>query len=395
MGLGGSMYYASIGIISIIVISVVNFEALRKVTGPRASKVRTMYRCFLFSLLAYLLTDSMWGIFYDLRWETVTYIDTMLDFSAMALSVVFWVQSVVLFTGSTSRFTKIFLFAGWFILLFEVIILSVNLFIPIVFAFTENGEYLTLLARDIALFIQMALFLSSSAYAFFIASKSKGIKRIHYMTVGFSGIIMAVFIVLQIFSPFMPFYALGCLFATCVIHSFIYREKDIEHDREMEDAQRKAFRDGLTGVKNKLAYLESLRDLEMQAGKNSFEGYGVVVFDLNGLKEINDTLGHETGDEHIKSASSLICSFYKHSPVYRIGGDEFVVILKGSDFDDRENIKMLFDRQIDENQRNGAVVVSSGMAVFDSAVDESYTEVFIRADRKMYERKTALKARGR
>ena len=389
------MYYASIGIISIIVISVVNFEALRKVTGPRASKVRTMYRCFLFSLLAYLLTDSMWGIFYDLRWETVTYIDTMLDFSAMALSVVFWVQSVVLFTGSTSRFTKIFLFAGWFILLFEVIILSVNLFIPIVFAFTENGEYLTLLARDIALFIQMALFLSSSAYAFFIASKSKGIKRIHYMTVGFSGIIMAVFIVLQIFSPFMPFYALGCLFATCVIHSFIYREKDIEHDREMEDAQRKAFRDGLTGVKNKLAYLESLRDLEMQTGKNSFEGYGVVVFDLNGLKEINDTLGHEAGDEHIKSASSLICSFYKHSPVYRIGGDEFVVILQGSDFDDRENIKTRFDRQIDENLRCGAVVVSSGMAVFDSVIDESYTEVFIRADKEMYERKTALKARGR
>ena len=389
------MYYASIGIISIIVISVVNFEALRKVTGPRASKVRTMYRCFLFSLLAYLLTDSMWGIFYDLRWEAVTYIDTMLDFSTMTLSVVFWVQSVVLFTGSTSRFTKIFLFAGWFILLFEVIILSVNLFIPIVFAFTENGEYLTLPARDIALFIQMVLFQSSSAYAFFIASKSKGIKRIHYMTVGFSGIIMAVFIVLQMFFPFMPFYALGCLFATCVIHSFIYREKDIEHDREMEDAQRKAFRDGLTGVKNKLAYLESLRDLEMQAGKNSFEGYGVVVFDLNGLKEINDTLGHEAGDEYLKSASSLICSFYKHSPVYRIGGDEFVVILQGSDFDDRENIKTRFDRQIDENLRSGAVVVSSGMAVFDSVIDESYTEVFIRADKEMYERKTALKARGR
>ncbi len=389
------MYYASIGIISIIVISVVNFEALRKVTGPRASKVRTMYRCFLFSLLAYLLTDSMWGIFYDLRWEAVTYIDTMLDFSTMTLSVVFWVQSVVLFTGSESRFTKIFLFAGWFIFLFEIIILSVNLFIPIVFAFTENGEYLTLPARDIALFIQMVLFQSSSAYAFFIASKSKGIKRIHYMTVGFSGIIMAVFIVLQMFFPFMPFYALGCLFATCVIHSFIYREKDIEHDREMEDAQRKAFRDGLTGVKNKLAYLESLRDLEMQAGKNSLEGYGVVVFDLNGLKEINDTLGHEAGDEYLKSASSLICSFYKHSPVYRIGGDEFVVILQGSDFDDRENIKTRFDRQIDENLRSGAVVVSSGMAVFDSVIDESYTEVFIRADKEMYERKTALKARGR
>ena len=55
-------------------------------------------------------------------------------------------------------------------------------------------------------------------------------------------------------------------------------------------------------------------------------------------------------------------------------------------------LKEQFDKTIDENRTNGKVVVSSGMAVFDSEIDESYTEVFIRADKKMYERKTALKA---
>jgi diguanylate cyclase (GGDEF)-like protein len=212
------------------------------------------------------------------------------------------------------------------------------------------------------------------------------------MTVGFSGIIMALFITFQMLFPFMPFYALGCLFATCAIHSFIYREKDIEHGRAMENVNRKAFVDGLTGVKNKLAYLESLRELEMHAKENSYLGYGVVVFDLNGLKVINDTLGHEAGDEYLKSACRLICEIYKHSPVYRIGGDEFVVILKGSDFDNRELHNEQFDKTIDENRSKGSVVVSSGMAVFDPGIDESYTEVFIRADKKMYERKMALKA---
>ena len=88
----------------------------------------------------------------------------------------------------------------------------------------------------------------------------------------------------------------------------------------------------------------------------------------------------------------MICEKYSHSPVYRIGGDEFVVILKGSDFDNREALKEQFDKMIDENCCNGSIVISSGMAVFDPDLDESYTEVFIRADKKMYERKMALKA---
>lgn len=386
------MYYASIGIISIIVLVIVNFEALRNVKGPEKSEIRTKYRCFLFSLISYFFADAFWGIFYEQQWVVITYIDTMLDFSTMVLSVVFWVKCVVIFTESKGKLTKVFLAFGWFIFIFEMVILTINLFVPIVFSFSEDKVYQALPARYIALFMQMILFFATALYAFHISAKSEGKKKHHYMTVGFSGIIMAIFITFQMWYPFMPFYALGCLFATCAIHSFIYREKEIEHGQAMENVNRKAFVDGLTGVKNKLAYLESLRELEMHAKENSYLGYGVVVFDLNGLKVINDTLGHEAGDEYLKSACRLICEIYKHSPVYRIGGDEFVVILKGSDFDNRELLKEQFDKTIEENRSKGSVVVSSGMAVFDPGIDESYTEVFIRADKKMYERKMALKA---
>ena len=386
------MYYASIGIISIIVLVIVNFEALRNVKGPGQSEIRTKYRYFLFSLISYFFVDAFWGIFNEQQWVVITYIDTILDFSTMVLSVVFWVKCVVIFTENKGKLTKFFLASGWFIFIFEMVILTINLFVPIVFSFSEDKVYQALPARYIALFMQMILFFATALYAFHVSAESEGKKKHHYMTVGFSGIIMALFITFQMLFPFMPFYALGCLFATCAIHSFIYREKDIEHGRAMENVNRKAFVDGLTGVKNKLAYLESLRELEMHAKENSYLGYGVVVFDLNGLKVINDTLGHEAGDEYLKSACRLICEIYKHSPVYRIGGDEFVVILKGSDFDNRELLKEQFDKTIDENRSKGSVVVSSGMAVFDPGIDESYTEVFIRADKKMYERKMALKA---
>lgn len=134
-------------------------------------------------------------------------------------------------------------------------------------------------------------------------------------------------------------------------------------------------------------------ELESDVDKGTLKEYGVVVFDLNGLKAINDTQGHEAGDEYIKSACRLICVQYKHSPVFRIGGDEFVVILKGGDYEIREELDKTFREMIDDNQEKGLVVVSSGMAVYVPGADDNYNDVFKRADELMYERKTALKAR--
>lgn len=386
------MYYASIGIISIIILVLVNFEVLGNGKSLFSDELRNKYRQFLIALIAYFFVDAMWGLLYEQRWVVAAYIDTILVFSSMVLSVLFWTQAVVVFIGHKGRLTKLFVFAGWFIFGFEMVILTINLFVPIVYTFTAEKEYLALPARYIALLMQMVMFLVTAIYAFVESSKTEGISRAHYRTVGSSGIIMAVFIALQTLFPFMPLYALGCLFATSAIHSFIYREKDIVHRHEMENASQKAYKDGLTGVKNKLAYLESLRDLELQAKDHGFDGYGVVVFDLNGLKAINDTLGHEAGDEYLKNACKLICEYYKHSPVYRIGGDEFVVILTGSDFDNRVYLQTQFDKKIDENIGKDNLIVSSGMAVFDPEIDESYTEVFIRADKRMYERKQTLKS---
>ena len=386
------MYYASIGIISIIILVLVNFEVLGNGKSLFSDELRIKYRQFLIALIAYFFVDAMWGLLYEQRLVVAAYIDTILVFSSMVLSVLFWTKAVVVFIGNKGKPTKLFVFCGWFIFGFEMVILTINLFVPIVFTFTAEKEYVPLPARYIALLMQMIMFFVTAIYAFVESTKTEGISKAHYRTVGCSGIIMAIFIVLQMLFPFMPLYALGCLFATCAIHSFIYREKDVVHNREMENASQKAYKDGLTGVKNKLAYLESLRDLELQAKDHGFDGYGVVVFDLNGLKTINDTMGHEAGDEFLKKACRLICEHYKHSPVYRVGGDEFVVILNGSDFDNRVYLQTQFDKKIDENVGKDSLIVSSGMAVFDPEIDESYTEVFIRADKRMYERKMALKA---
>ena len=241
--------------------------------------------------------------------------------------------------------------------------------------------------------MNMIMFFAFGFFAIVTALRSEGEKRSHYRTVGFSSIIMAVFIALQTLFPLMPLYSLGCLFGTCIIHTFVYKDKDIEHNRQMEAVSHKAYKDGLTGVRNKLAYLETLADIEISLENGTLKQYGVVVFDLNGLKTINDNLGHEAGDEYIKSAANLICQQFVHSPVFRIGGDEFVAILRGADYENREELENAFRAIVDENQHQGAVVVSSGLAIYDSGIDESYDDVFKRADELMYARKMELKSK--
>lgn len=75
--------------------------------------------------------------------------------------------------------------------------------------------------------------------------QSEGKTRAHHRTIGFSGIVMSLFILLQCQYPLMPFYSIGCLLATCTIHSFVYKDEMLEHFKEMEVARRMAFRDPL------------------------------------------------------------------------------------------------------------------------------------------------------
>ena len=147
----------------------------------------------------------------------------------------------------------------------------------------------------------------------------------------------------------------------------------------------------LTGVYNRNCMNINVDELSLKLEFNP-KPFNVAFFDLNGLKIINDTLGHEAGDEYIKTGCMLICKQFKHSPVFRIGGDEFVAILKGGDYEIREELEQAFRNTIDENQKNGAVVVSSGLAIYQPETDSSYNDVFKRADELMYKRKQALKA---
>lgn len=152
-------------------------------------------------------------------------------------------------------------------------------------------------------------------------------------------------------------------------------------------------KDALTGVKNKACYMEYTDKLEKQTGLMPIR-FSVVVFDVNGLKEGNDNYGHEIGDKIIIKASELICEIFKHSPVFRIGGDEFVVIMTSGDYEIRYELLAGFEHHaghivIDE-KKNIAISIAYGMANFPDEAD-SYEAAFALADERMYEKKKKMK----
>jgi diguanylate cyclase (GGDEF)-like protein len=172
-----------------------------------------------------------------------------------------------------------------------------------------------------------------------------------------------------------------------------FLEKE-EQKKDLMSAELMARRDELTGVKNSNAYkeYEEKIDRKISSGDEDLK-IGVVMCDINDLKYINDTMGHNFGDEAIQATSNLICSVFQHSPVFRVGGDEFVVVIKDHDYEHREALLERFREEAEVNRKTRTgPVVASGMAVYEEG-DRKLADVLCRADHLMYENKGDLKSR--
>lgn len=165
--------------------------------------------------------------------------------------------------------------------------------------------------------------------------------------------------------------------------------KDIEFAHTLSEAEDKALRDDLTGVKNKKAYAKAEEDLNQKVNAGKAGNFAIIVFDLNNLKDINDTMGHQAGDAFIRKGCEIICNTFVHSPVYRIGGDEFVVIATGSDYDKLDVHMDTIENHNKKNQKKGDVTIAAGAA--RSTGHELVEKVFEQADANMYLKKKRMK----
>ena len=169
------------------------------------------------------------------------------------------------------------------------------------------------------------------------------------------------------------------------------KRKEKEFMQALLSAKEQAERDGLTGVKNMTAYQRMEDSLQQAMNHGEQEPFAIVVCDVNGLKQINDTYGHKAGDDYIREACTIVCSSFQHSPVFRIGGDEFCAVLKGDDFDNRNMLMDGLRERMLVNNSGGGIVLASGISVFDAKSDKFVSQIFQRADALMYENKRQLK----
>ncbi|MDC7294245.1 EAL domain-containing protein [Butyrivibrio sp. DSM 10294] len=166
-------------------------------------------------------------------------------------------------------------------------------------------------------------------------------------------------------------------------------KRDLEYASNLTAARNEANLDALTGVKNRHAYIDVEEQLDRLIDERKITDFAVVVCDINGLKQINDNLGHKAGDEYLKSGCELICDIFRHSPVFRVGGDEFVVIVQGHGLGKIDKLMKLIQDRNEENMKGGKVIVAAGMSHYQN--DASVSAVFERADAAMYENKVRLK----
>ena len=165
----------------------------------------------------------------------------------------------------------------------------------------------------------------------------------------------------------------------------------------INDLNKRAYVDALTSVRNKGAFTDTVEKLQKRVDANSAgTEFAVGIFDCDDLKAVNDQYGHDKGDIYLKTSCRLICRVFRHSPVFRIGGDEFAVLFQNEDYRDRNELIRLFgmeEKKISEGSVPPweQVHVTMGIAAYDPRLDRSVFDTIRRADKDMYARKRKRK----
>ena len=164
-----------------------------------------------------------------------------------------------------------------------------------------------------------------------------------------------------------------------------------EYSRRLAQARIEANIDALTGVKNRNAYRVYEERLNAQIEINRAPDFAITILDVNDLKKVNDTEGHKAGDQYLREACKIICTTFKRSPVFRVGGDEFCVLSQGDDYARLDKLIEQMNIHNEEAVENGGIVIALGVARYEK--DAKVAPVYERADQKMYENKSYLKSR--
>ena len=402
------MSYTTFTVIALVIHFIISFDIFRsKVVNERLPAIKP-YKIFLISIAIFYIADILWGVFDRYHLATALYIDTVFYFVTMGATILFWTRYIVRLLEKRKVIVRIFEYIGFAFFAAQMILLILNIPFPILFRVDPNtAVYESYLSRNIMLWFQIGMYLLIAIYTFIYVFKSDAEFKRRNLAISVFSITTAVFIFVQLFDPFQPYYSMGMLVGVCILSSFVVNDIREEYkvaldvsikqeklkEEALDDAIQMVHTDPLTGVKSKHAYVEMEEEVDKLIAKNEKKEFAVVVFDLNGLKRVNDTLGHEAGDQYIIDSVQLIKEHFKSDEFYRFGGDEFVLLLEDKEYKERNSLIVSFNKHIDQNCLSEGPIISAGMSAYKKGEDNTFRAVFNRADRLMYARKEMLKER--
>jgi len=223
--------YSVIAFLAMVIHLIINFDMLpgRMVSNARGARE---YRFFLAGVFVYYIVDASWGVLAGLGWIGVLYVDTMLYYLAIAVSVLTLCHFVVAYLGVSGWKARILSWFGYALLALYVVLLAANIFNNCLFLFDENDAYTAGPLRHLIFYPLVVLIVLMAVFVFRKVLACRDAARRRYMAVFLFCLTMAVAVFLQIEWPLWPFYALGCLVGNCFFHVFVIQDE--------RDEQRKA-----------------------------------------------------------------------------------------------------------------------------------------------------------
>lgn len=191
-------------------------------------------------------------------------------------------------------------------------------------------------------------------------------------------------------------YLLLLILLAIVIYFIIFYllQKDLLQQKTKTEKlyfEKMAYKDVLTNVGNRNGFEEFMKEAQMALDK---QNYCIGAFDINNLKVVNDTMGHTLGDQYICDCCKIICDVHKTSAVFRVGGDEFIIVSKNALPTFIGQCKQDMINTIDEYNRKNLpyqISIAYGYEHFNSKKHQTLDDVKNDADRLMYEHKRVSK----
>lgn len=268
-----------------------------------------------------------------------------------------------------------------------IVLINVLLQITGVLVYIEMMDYTLPIILISAIYLAYLIYLEVNVY------HNNEAKRFVKFT-----IILLISLMLEIgsfffhaFNSISSFFRIGIVlfFAMLVLDTFVYVRTNMRRKDETLLLEKMAYKDYLTGGFNRSAY-----ERDVQKYLDTVKEFRLILLDLNDLKYINDTFGHSQGDEAIRLVFKAMEESFVSGQNYRIGGDEFAVLLDDIDEELFQEYAKIFQDTLMHTTVNFVyrIHVALGSDVYDFDLWDYYGKFYHHVDQKMYENKLEIKS---